>query len=183
MSECVNYNGVVSIEEFDTYTGNYESSDEAIRMKIGILKSAQEIVESYLNYKLDSGLHVDMHIGFNNSKIYLDAKPVSEVYSVTINHTEFEDYGFDYESIYRTDGLVFKDKDMILIEYETSGTFVPPVIKQTILRIAALLLQETNGNIGLTGKSATDGMSRSFISYTNFQKYLDPLSDYRVFKL
>lgn len=180
---CNNYNGIVSIEEFDAYTGNYESSPEAVRMKIDMLKSAQEIVESYLNYKLDSGLHVDMHIGFNNSKIYLDSRPVANVNLITINHEEFENYGFDYESIYRTDGLVFKDKDMILIEYETSGTFVPPLIKQTILRIAALLLQESNGNIGLTGKSATDGMSRSFINYTNFQKYLDPLSNYRVFKM
>jgi hypothetical protein len=57
---------------------------------------------------------------------------------------------------------------------------MPSLFKQTALRIAALLLTENDGNIGITSKSFGDSGSRSFMSYTNFDKYLSPLSRYRL---
>jgi len=60
------------------------------------------------------------------------------------------------------------------------GNEVPPVIKSAIVRIAALMFQETNGNIGITGKSFGDSGSRTFTNYVNYQKYLMPISGYRL---
>ena len=40
------------------------------------------------------------------------------------------------------------------------------------------MLMEAGENIGVTGKSFADN-SRSFISYTNYSKYLNPLQTFR----
>lgn len=180
---CINTNTLVSLAEFATYSGDYEDDEKVIKLKIQLLQSAQSVVESYLNYSLSSGLHIDSHIGFNNAVIYLNNKPVSAVNSVTVNDKEFYDYDFNCESIFRTDNKTFRDDDKVVIEYETNINAVPPLVKTTILRIATLMLQESGENIGITGKSASDGMSRTYISYSNYDKYLKPLEKYRVFKL
>ncbi|MCF0237027.1 MAG: hypothetical protein HUK24_00390 [Sphaerochaetaceae bacterium] len=54
----------------------------------------------------------------------------------------------------------------------------PSVVPLSIMRIATLMLCETNGNIGVTSKSFADN-SRTFISYANYRKYLQPLDPYR----
>lgn len=41
-------------------------------------------------------------------------------------------------------------------------------------------MQEAAGNIGVMGKSLPDGQSRTFVNYTNFSKYLEPLSSLRI---
>lgn len=183
MNTCNCTNTLVSLDEFNTYSGNYEDDEKVIRLKTQLLQSAQAVTEEYLGYKLVSGLHIDRHLGFNNARVYLDNKPVSMVNSVTVNGIDFYDYEFNCESIFRTDNKTFMDYDQIIVEYETNINSAPPLIKTTILRIATLMLMEAGENIGLTGKSAPDGMSRTFVSYTNYSKYLDPLKDYRVFKL
>ena len=55
---------------------------------------------------------------------------------------------------------------------------LPPLIEQTILRIASLLWSEQDGNIGVTSKSFADG-SRNFVSYTNYRKYLQEIEAYK----
>jgi hypothetical protein len=56
----------------------------------------------------------------------------------------------------------------------------PALLKQTALRIAALLFSESDNNIGVTSKSFGDSGSRNFLNYTNFDKYLAPLSRHRL---
>ena len=55
---------------------------------------------------------------------------------------------------------------------------VPEIVRLTILRIATLMLMEGGENIGVSSKSFSDN-SRTFISYTNYLKYLSPLQTYR----
>ena len=55
---------------------------------------------------------------------------------------------------------------------------VPEIVRLTILRIATLMLMEGGENIGVSSKSFADN-SRTFISYTNYLKYLSPLQTYR----
>jgi hypothetical protein len=57
---------------------------------------------------------------------------------------------------------------------------LPVIIKQTALRIAALLQTEGDNNIGVTGKSMGDSGSRTFVNYVNFEKYLSPISRYKL---
>jgi len=63
---------------------------------------------------------------------------------------------------------------------ESGINTIPPEIISTILRIAALLQTESDGNIGITGKSFGDSGSRTFTNFTNFHKFLFPISRYRL---
>ena len=60
---------------------------------------------------------------------------------------------------------------------------VPRVIVLTVLRIAALLQAESDGSIGVTSKSWGDGGARTFVNYTNFQKFLTPIARYKLIRL
>jgi hypothetical protein len=63
--------------------------------------------------------------------------------------------------------------------YETAR-FLPEVIKLTALRIATLLQTEGDNNIGVTSKSFGDSGARTFVSYTNYDRYLLPISKYKL---
>lgn len=106
---------LVSITEFDNYSGNFEDSSQAVSLKTQFLKAAQQLVGEYLR--------------------------------------------FDPEEKWESDR-------------------VPDLVKITILRIATLMLMEGGENIGVSGKSFADN-SRTFISYTNYSKYLNPIQTYR----
>jgi hypothetical protein len=60
---------------------------------------------------------------------------------------------------------------------------VPELIKSTILRIATLLNTESDGNIGINGSSFGESGSRTYVSYTNFDKYLYPISKYKIIRI
>jgi len=63
---------------------------------------------------------------------------------------------------------------------ESATTTIPAEIILTILRIAALLESESNQNIGVTSKSFAESGNRTFVNYTNFNKFLFPISKYRL---
>ncbi|MCL2440474.1 MAG: hypothetical protein FWD14_01910 [Treponema sp.] len=62
-------------------------------------------------------------------------------------------------------------------------TEIPEIIKITIMRIASLLQSESDSNIGVTSKYFGDSGSRTFINYTNFDKYLLQVSNYRLIRI
>jgi hypothetical protein len=105
---------IVTVSQFNEYTGNFEDSESALELKTTILSAAQELVSEYLRFDPD----------------------------------------------------------------EKWGESVPQLVRLTVLRIATLMLMEAGENIGVTGKSFSDN-SRSFISYTNYAKYLNPLQTFR----
>ncbi|MDD4012478.1 MAG: hypothetical protein PHI83_10055 [Sphaerochaetaceae bacterium] len=106
---------IVAVQQFNSYSGNCEDSQDAVSIKTMFLKSAQEICDGYL--------------------------------------------GFEAET-------------------KWSAQEMPEVVRLSILRVATLMLSESGGNIGLTGKSF-DGNSRTFINYSNYRKYLQPLDPFR----
>jgi len=59
----------------------------------------------------------------------------------------------------------------------------PEILKLTIMRIAALLQSEADGNIGVTSKSFGDSGTRTFINLVNFDKYLIPISKWRIIRI
>lgn len=179
-NECINNKSVVSLDEFNQYTNNYSDTHDDIQMKVHMLESAQNIVETYIGYPLSPAHHVERHIGTGQYVIYLDSMPITAVWAVVVDGREVDNFEHGMSSI----TLPFRlcQNSYIEIEYDTGWDRVPDLIKMTILRIAALLLTESNGNIGLTSKSFSDN-TRNFLNFTNFQKYLDPLSLYRIFRL
>lgn len=76
-----------------------------------------------------------------------------------------------------TDSPVLNGGNALL---ESNAAAIPPEIIITILRIAALLQSESDSNIGVTSKSFGDSGQRSFVNYTNYSKFLFPISRYRL---
>jgi len=173
---------IISIDQFNEYSNNYED----VLVKDIFIDSAESMVKEYLGYDPNSKTYHEYVSGIGSSKLYLNAQPITSINSIKINGVEdsIQNYGISDFYIYRKDGTeVFTNGiDNVEIEYRAGYSTIPASIKLTVLRIASLLLQESNGNIGLTGKSFTDN-SRTFINYADYKKYLKPLDQLKVLKV
>lgn len=175
------------LNSFNTYTNNYELEENDREMKLRMLEAAISVVELYLGYDLDEKNYEEEHTSTGTRKIYLYAQPVQNVFSVMVNGIELDpmDYTVYGNYIKTTNQKERFPKDAIVnVEYTAGyGKRIPDLIQQTILRIASLMLQESNSNIGTSGVSLPDGISRSFVSYNNYSKYLQPLEKLRSFEI
>ncbi len=179
---------IVTTDMFNSYSGNYEDSQEALMLKEAFLSSAEEIITGYLGYDPTEGQHTDVILsGSGSRKLYLPSRHVTELHAMRIC-----DADLDPEEFIVSDDLIRKRDyrwifpqglENIIVSY-TSGwnlSRMPSVITLSIMRIATLMLSETNGNIGLTGKSFADN-SRTFINYSNYRKYLQPVDSLRIIR-
>ena len=176
---------IVSISQFDTYSGNYENAQDVVAMKTSMLMTAQNIVEEYLGYTAESGTRTDTVQGIGTNHLYLFAQPITAVSSVSIRGGSLtsEDYAICGNYLKLNNG-VWPNGEDVTVTYTAgwSAQNLPDLIKMTILQIATLLLQESGGNIGITSKSFSED-SRTFINYTNFAKWLKKLDPYRIVRL
>lgn len=176
---------LVTLEDFNTYSGNLEAESDIVHLKEDFLRSAEEIVGEYLGYAPALTNYSEVYLSsYKRPALYLPAKNVISVDAITINGREqdMEQFIIKDDHIRFKDGRMFpRGEDNIIVTFSAGWEpdTVPTVIKMSILRIATLMLQETNGNIGLSGKSYAD-QSRTFISYTNYAKYLSPIDGYRI---
>ena len=179
---------IATIAMFNTYSGNFEDSDEAVLLKTAFLDSAEDIVSSYLGFDPKQQEHTDIVCsGTGSRRLYLPSRNISSVDALTVgtaavdtslvaacdDHIRFVEHATKFPV----------GEDNIRLSY-TAGwdaQEMPPVIVVSILRIATLMLSETGGNIGLTGKSFADN-SRTFINYSNYRKYLQPLDSLRIIR-
>lgn len=99
----------------------------------------------------------------------------------------FNDYSQNYEdsvNALNIKTMCLESAEHLVADYlrfepsEVYGENVPSVIRLTVLRLATLMLMEAGENIGVSSKSMPDN-SRTFISYTNYNKYLQPLQNLR----
>jgi hypothetical protein len=91
-----------------------------------------------------------------------------------------EDIDTDIEIEDNTDNETEIEND---IEEKDDEYNIPKIIIATILRIATLLQTESDSNIGITSKYFGDSGTRTFTNYTNFDKYLSPISNYRIIRI
>ena len=144
--------------------------------------SAQEIVESYLGYQLEQKEYTTTRKG---DILKFDAKPIQEVTEVIVDGVTLTADDYSVES----DRIIVEDitkRSVSKYTYTAGYEYLddaPEVMKIVVLKIATLLMTEANQNIGVTGVSSSDGFSRTFINYTNYQKHLIPLNKYKVMKL
>ena len=168
---------VITKEELQGYTGvEFESGNNIAELFIG---AAQNIVESYLGYEIESKeytKHFELH---SSNIIKAGVKNITNVAEITVDGTlvPVENYYIDDDKIILKQPVI---SDNIIVTF-TAGfaTDLPQIIKLTVLRIAALLQTESNNNIGISGKSVMDG-SRTFINFTNYDKYLIACSKYKL---
>ena len=177
---------IADVSLFNAYSNNYEDSEDAVLLKTEFLKAAEGLVTDYLGFSPEEKEYRDVLLdGTDKGILYLPAR----------NITKLSSLAFDGEEKDLSDTILTDDR----IEYRTGDVFrrlgreyisvsftagwdensMPSTIRLAVLRIATLMLQETGGNIGLTGKSFADN-SRTFVSYSNYRKYLEPLSPLRI---
>ena len=166
---------VVTREELQGFTGvEFETGNNIAELFIG---SAQNIVENYLGYEIESKEYVKHFALHNSNVIKAGVKNITNVSKVTIDGAPVEDYYIDDDKVILKQPVISDD---IIITFTAGfGTDLPAVIKLTVLRIAALLQTESNNNIGISGKSFIDG-SRTFTNFTNFDRYLIACSKYKL---
>ena len=166
---------IVAKEELQGFTGvEFESGNNIADLFIG---ASQNIVENYLGYEIESKEYVKHFALHSSNVIKCGVKNITAVSKITINGTLVEDYYIDDDKIILKQPVI---SDNIIVKF-TAGfsTDLPQIIKLTVLRIAALLQTESNNNIGISGKSFGDG-SKTFINYTNYDKYLIACSKYKL---
>jgi len=176
---------IVSVTQFNTYSGNYEDATDVVAMKTNMLMSAQKVVEDYLGYNPESETRTDYVQGIGNNNLYLFAQPITAVSSISINGTAVASTDYDVLGNHlRLKQGVWPNNTEIAVTYTAgwSALNVPDIVKLTILNIASLMLQESDGNIGITGKSMSED-SRTYINYTNYDKWLKKLDALRIVRL
>lgn len=168
---------MITVAELNAFTGNYETNTT----KQTLIESAESVVTAYLGYSPISAQRVYRFTGWGADYCVLPVPHVTALTSITIGDTilDIDMYSIDSDTV-QLSGAVFTRGAVCTIVY-TAGwpaDAIPAAIKHACLRIAALMLDETQGNIGVTGKQYAD-LSKQFVSYTNYNKYLAPLAAYR----
>lgn len=166
---------IVTKEELQGYTGvEFEEGNNIAEL---FIRAAQNIVENYLGYEIESKEYTK-HFALRSSNIIkCGVKNITNVTEITVDGTPVENYYIDDDKIILKQPVI---SDNIIVKF-TAGfsTDLPAVIKLTVLRIAAILQTESNNNIGISGKSFMDG-SRTFTNFTDYSKYLIQCSKYKL---
>jgi hypothetical protein len=176
----------VKIDELKEYSGAHDEDN----LLQNYIDSAENIVNAYLGYSPTLHNYIQYLDGNGTNELQLKAKPIANITSIEIDNQSIplsEFYNtFNSEFLYYNN-IFPLGKRNIKIEYDAgwgiiidddtaNGEYVPKIVKMTVLRIASLLQSEASGNIGVSSKSFGDSGTRTFINYTNFDKYLIQIS-------
>lgn len=169
---------LVALNEFDTYSNNFESDNDLVAMKNDIIEAASDIVIDFLGYNPICHQYQEVQTGIGSNKLFMEARPITDVSLVSVDGVaqNIHNITFKDDQVFTKDGSkIFKCGSTICINYMAGTCEAIAPIKMAVLRIASLMLLEANGNIGLSGRTFAD-QSRSYINYSNYDKYLQPLS-------
>lgn len=172
----------VSIETFDSYTGNYEEDDAGLKQIY--IDSAESLVMDHIGYDFNTADYTEILEGNGFDTIGLCAFPINEVTEVTIDgvNIDLDSIVSNREIITYLDDVFTKDV-RVIVKHNSGNVETPGIIKLVILQIAALLFTEQGGNIGITSKSSLDNNTRTFVKTTNFEPYLSKLNSLRIVRL
>lgn len=171
---------IISTKDFRSYIQYFDDDKSISDLLEEYLLTAQGIVENYLGYPLEVTEYKRFYSGTGQDRIYLDVAPIQEVSSIKVNDTELdlEDLIIEKDSIISANGKPIFPSGLNNIEIEFRAGYTDDesgaLVRSVIMRIAALLWTEGNGNIGITGRSGADG-SKTFVSFSNYDKYLKEL--------
>lgn len=166
-----------SADEFEQYTGVFGDPLAASH-----LASAQEIVENYLHYPLESADYTSSARSSGRHYVRAQARPITELRAVRIGGTDcpIEEFYALNEYVYRK-GQPFPEGAAVGLEYTAGFTAetLPEVIKTTVWQIAALRQIESGQNIGVSSKSFGDSGTRVFLSTRKYDDFLINCSRYK----
>ena len=170
---------LVTLEDFKQYNNYYEEDTDELCQSF--VDAASNIVADYIGYDPNRTEYEEYVEGIGSSKLFTSVTPISDFSYVKDTSTDeiLDDVTFNEKYIYsRTNKAIFEANKTYEVHYEAGYKVIPADIRMAVLRIGSLMLAESNGNIGVTGKSNLD-QSKTFISYSNYSKYLQPLIGYR----
>jgi len=175
----------VLLATWKKYANKLDSDTTGEQLYQLYIEAAEKIVADYLSYSPPSASYTHTIAGTGRSTIQLKAKPVTALTSVTIDGVsrDVADFSLDDERLTDTTGSVFSRHSTIVVAYTAGFATVPALIQMAVMEIASLLSQQAGENIGVSSTTFDGGNTRSFINYTSFEKYLRPLSSYRVVRL
>jgi hypothetical protein len=180
----------VTIEALKEYSGAHD--EDALLQNY--IDSAEDIVNTYLGYSPTLHKYIQYFNGNGTNELQLKAKPIADIISVeiegqsipltefyTIVNSEFLYYNSKFPLGKRNIKIEYDAGFGISIDDDTiNGDYLPTIIKMTVLRIASLLQSEASGNIGVSSKSFGDSGTRTFINTVNYDKYLLPISIFKI---
>jgi hypothetical protein len=180
----------VKIEELKEYSGAHDEDN----LLQNYIDSAEDIVNTYLGYSPTLHNYIHYFDGTGTHELQLKSKPITHIISIEINgqsipvsefyntfNSEFLYYNKIFPSGKRNIKVEYNAGWGITIDDDTAnGDYLPRIIKMTVLRIASILQSESNSNIGVSSKSFGDSGTRTFINYTDYSKYLLPISIFKI---
>lgn len=170
---------IITIEDLQKFTQIYPDDNETQQELF--IQAANDIVCNYLRYNPEEKEYNIFVNGNGTNEIEINYKPITEIKEIKINNEtiSIDNIAFYNNCIFYKDSNTFP-KGKINIIFKAGYKIVPAIIKLTTLRIAGILQTENNNNIGISSKSFQDSGTRTFVNTTNFDKYLLPISDYRI---
>jgi hypothetical protein len=170
----------VSVEEFQKYSSVYGDTD----LQQSYIDSAEDVVKNYLGYSPTLHGYTYFCAGNGSHELQLRARPIQTIVNVEINKEPIplSEFYFPNDGEFLYYNKVFPLDSNVKVEYSAGylDADLPQIIKMTVLRIASILQAESDGNVAITSKSFADSGTRTFTNYTNFDKYLLPISSYKL---
>lgn len=148
------------------------------------LQSAQEIVENHLGYAIEKSTTArTIYLDGNGERALNLGAPIISIESVTVDDvlTTLADFYPSGEFLFWKGSYWPRGERNVVIELFTGfeAADIPAIMKLTTLRIAAVLVSEGQGAIGVSSVSDPNTGSRTFMERT-FKRYLKELDGYRV---
>ncbi|UTC92220.1 hypothetical protein [Treponema denticola] len=172
---------IITIEDLQKFTQIYPDDNET--QQDLFIQAANDIVCNYLRYNPEEKEYNIFASGTDTKEIEINYSPITEIKEIKINNEtiNIDNIAFMDNFIFYKDSNTFpKGNKNINIIFKAGYKEIPAIIKLTTLRIAGILQTENNNNIGISSKSFQDSGTRTFVNTTNFDKYLLPISDYRI---
>jgi hypothetical protein len=180
------------IEQYLNYSPEYQhytsrlngNGGYAISLKAKPIHTIQEVIIDSVHVPVEE-FYIDEQFLYSKGVIFSYGRNHNVIVSYTAGYdTAAAATATDEDDTVIDGGDAFSD---YAEDSEAAGALIvpqmPKIITMTVLRIASILESESNSNIGVTSKSFGDSGSRSFINYTNFDKYLLPINGYRLLSI
>lgn len=171
---------LATVKDLQNFSGVFESEENSQAELF--LGSASDIIINYLGYDPELKNYKNFYNGNGQNYLRLETKPIQQINEIQINGIvePLADFDFDDDTLIYKNGKFPDGIKNICIDFDSGFEKVPDLIKLTCLRIAAILACEADNNIAITSKSFGDNGSRTFYNFTNFNKYLLPISKWKL---
>lgn len=174
----------VTVAQFKAYASKADGDATKEALYQTYIDAAEAMVAKYLGYSPASATYTSAAFyGDGKDYLQLKAKPITALSAVSVAGVSKTTSDFDYsdgEWLKEKNGNVFPAGAIVLVTYTAGFSSVPAPIIMTTLRLASLLSVEANENIGVTSQSFDGGNSRSFLNFTNFDRYLQAIEGYKL---